>query len=208
MTAPLPNRIGDAQFTAIDFESAGEERGQTDVPIQVGLAGMHGGQIRKETFFRSFLHTDRPIAWTAREVHRIRQEDLQDAPSLLDLWPELNRRMNNRLIVSHSCGTEKKFLRVFAMHQFGPWIDTLKVARAFYPDLPSHTLGDLLTRLGLEEQVNRICPGLAWHDALFDAVAALVLLRHVIQRAGLEGYPVEALIRVRSLARRGRPRQG
>jgi DNA polymerase-3 subunit epsilon len=194
MTESSPKRIGDATFAAIDFESAGEERGQTDVPIQIGIGEMRGGQILKETFFCSFLRTERSIAWTSRDVHNIRDDDLKDAPSLLDLWPELNRRLSNRLVVAHSCGTEKKFLRVFAMHQFGPWVDTLKVARAFYPGLPSHTLGDLLKRFVLEDQVRELCPGREWHDALFDSVAALVLLRYVIKEAKLAAYPADALI--------------
>ncbi len=104
--------VRDVEFAAIDFESAGVSRGQTDVPIQIGMAALRGGVITDP--FRSYLQSDRPIAWSARKVHGIEDADLADAPTLLALWPELRTRFANRWIVSHGAGTEKRFLRAFS----------------------------------------------------------------------------------------------
>ncbi len=57
-------RVRDVEFAALDFESAGVARGQTDVPIQIGMATLRGGGIGDS--FRSYLHSDRPVAWSAR----------------------------------------------------------------------------------------------------------------------------------------------
>ena len=35
---PLSDTIGGLRFAAIDFESAGAARGQTDQPVQIGIA--------------------------------------------------------------------------------------------------------------------------------------------------------------------------
>jgi DNA polymerase-3 subunit epsilon len=181
-----------SRFTAIDFESAGAARGEADSPVQVGLATWsladgHGGN------FVSHLSTDRPVQWSARKVHGIGPEDLKDAPALLSLWPELKGRLAGAVVVAHGKGTEKRFLRAFPGHGFGPWIDTLLLARAAWPELPDHSLGALCVRRGLTEKVRTIVPEKSWHDALFDAAASLVLLEHVVAELSLADLPVEHL---------------
>ena len=181
-------------FTAIDFESAGAAPGMTDTPVQIGLMswsleGGHGDA------FVSHLHTDRPIQWSARKVHGIGPGDLANAPTLLSLWPELKKRLAGAVVVAHGKGTEKRFLRAFPGHGFGPWIDTLLLARAAWPDLPDHSLGSICDQLALSNQVRALVPEKSWHDALFDAAASLVLLRHLIQSLNAANHPLEALLR-------------
>ena len=88
---------------------------------------------------------------------------------------------------------EKRFLRAFPWHGFGPWLDTLTLLRRAFPDLPNHRLGDAVMALGLADEVDALCPGLRWHDALYDAVACAVAVRHVVRGAGLEGVPLRQL---------------
>jgi DNA polymerase-3 subunit epsilon len=182
------------RFTAIDFESAGAARGSTDSPVQVGLAswsleGGHGGS------FVSYLRTDQPVQWAARKVHGIGPEQLAEAPSLLTLWPELKSRLAGAVVVAHGKGTEKRFLRAFPGHGFGPWIDTLLLARAAWPALPDHSLGALCEHHGLTPIVSGLVPEKSWHDALFDAVASLILLESLIRDLDLAGHPAESLAR-------------
>ena len=180
-------------FTAIDFESAGATRGKTDSPVQVGLAswsvddGHHGS-------FVSYLQTDQPIQWSARKIHGIGPAQLKEAPPLLGLWPELKSRLAGAAVVAHGKGTEKRFLRAFPGHGFGPWIDTLLVSRAAWPDLTDHSLGALCASFDLTETVERLVPGRSWHDALFDAVASLVLLEHLIASHALADLAMESLL--------------
>ena len=187
-------RVCDCRFTAIDFESAGAARGMTDSPVQVGLASWSMGGGHGDAFV-SYLATDQPVQWSARKVHGIGPEDLADAPSLLSLWPELKQRLAGAVVVAHGKGTEKRFLRAFPGHGFGPWIDTLLLARAAWPELGDHSLGALCRHWELTEKVRAIVPEKSWHDALFDAVASLVLLEHLLDSHSLAGHPVECLLR-------------
>lgn len=185
--------VGDCRFTAIDFESAGAARGRTDVPVQVGLAGWsaasrHGGH------FVSYLAADTPITWAARKVHGIRDEDLAAAPTLLALWPELKGRLAGVVVVAHGKGTEKRFLRAFPGHGFGPWVDTLLLARAAWPEIEDHSLSALCDHLGLTPAVQSMLPGRRWHDALYDAGASLVLLEHLVEAFDLADKPLECLL--------------
>ena len=182
MGSPLASQT---TFAAIDFESAGFEKGGTDVPVQIGIAILTPElEIRPEDFFTSYLASDQKVTWAARKVHGISDDDLIGAPQLLQLWPEINRRLRDRCVVAHGSGTEKRFLRAFPMHGFNTWVDTLTISHAAYPEIGDHSLGALCDRLGLSGEVEQLCPERSWHDALYDAIASLVLLRKVIRDAG------------------------
>ena len=175
--------VSEIPFAAIDFESAGVGKGATDVPVQIGIAWMGGGVMGES--FESFLGTDQPITWSAQKVHGIRSDDLKGAPTLPALWPKIKALMEGRWIVAHGAATEKRFLRVFPFHGFGPWIDTLKLARAAWPERESYSLGDLVISLGLEGEVRALRENFRWHDALSDSLASLVLLRQIITETGV-----------------------
>jgi len=201
-------RVREIEFAAIDFESAGVARGQTDVPIQVGVAILRDGAIVEP--FGSYVQSDRPVAWSARKVHGIADADLVGAPTLMALWPELRARLGGRWIVSHGAGTEKRFLRAFPGHGFGPWVDTLTLFQASVPEVDSHSLSALAAACGCEEECLALRSDFRWHDALCDALASLVLLRWLIARCALADEPADVLLnpdRARYFAlRSNRPR--
>lgn len=201
---PLPERLPrevdpgpllkDATFAAIDFESAGAARGRTDTPVQLGMAvwSLAGGH---RDAFHSYLHSGQKITWSARKVHGIRDDDLAGAPRLQELWGSVKRQLSGAVVVAHGVGTEKRFLRAFPGHRFGPWLDTLLVARCAYPSLASHSLSEICEALGLAGRVFAMHPDRKWHDALFDATASLVVLEHVIADHDLADRGVEILLR-------------
>jgi DNA polymerase-3 subunit epsilon len=185
--------IRHCRFTAIDFESAGAARGKTDSPVQVGLASWSIDDGHHDAFV-SYLATDQPVQWSARKVHGIGPEHLANAPSLLSLWPDLKRRLSGAIVVAHGKGTEKRFLRAFPGHGFGPWIDTLLLSRALWPELKDHSLGALCETHGLTDRVRAIVPEKSWHDALFDSAASLILLAHTIGQLALDDHPLESIL--------------
>lgn len=185
--------IRDTLFTAIDFESAGTSPGKTDAPVQIGTCtwSLSDGITDEWT---SYIYTDQPITWAAQKVHNISSDDLRDAPKLMLLWPHLKSRLGNAAIVAHGHGTEKRFLHAFPGHGFGPWIDTLQLSRAAWPDLPSHSLGDICHSLQLGDQVRARLPEKNWHDALFDSIASIIILQHLIESFRLQDAPLYTLL--------------
>lgn len=185
--------VSEARFAAIDFESAGTARGGTDCPIQIGMAcwSLNKGITDR---FVSFIHTDQPVQWSAQKVHGISTADLHDAPTLLSLWPEIRTRLRGAVVVAHGKGTEKRFLRGFPGHGFGPWIDTLTLSRAVWPGLAAHSLSAVCQGLDLSEMVAEFAPGKNWHDALFDSLASLLILEKAIQALGLHRHTVDELV--------------
>ena len=187
-------RVRDVMFAGIDFEGAGARRGEVEWPVQIGMGrwSLAGGY---ENFYVSLLEGEGRVDWYAKKVHGIDEGKLVGAPSLLSLWPEVNGRLGNGAVpVAHAKGTEKRFLRKFPGNLFDPWVDTLLLARAALPDRRKHSLGDLCEDLGVAERVRALVPERDWHDALFDAVASLVLLEWIVKKYGLQDLPLWALV--------------
>lgn len=174
-------------IVAIDFETTGQVPGQTDMPWQLGAAVLHNGTFRPETTLSIFLrvpadHHFNP--YTPGRWASIR-DTLSQCPTLQDKWRELAPWLTGHWLAAHNAPTERKILRQsFPLHSFGPWLDTLRLARAAYPSLESHALGDVLDALGLSARVNAACPTLAPHDALYDAVGCACLLQHILSLDG------------------------
>ena len=133
-------KVTEVPFAVIDFESAGSAPGLTDEPVQIAVIHWNGEEIK--TALNSYLRPSRKVTWSAKEVHGIGDEMLVRAPLFVDLWPQVKSSLGNRWVVAHGAATEKRFLRVFPFHGFGPWVDTLTLTRAVYPSLPSHALSD------------------------------------------------------------------
>lgn len=142
-------------FAALDFETTGYARGGGNEPWQLGVALMDGdGSVKscREWFFRS--------------------DAKPDAPSFMDQWHEFHPLLSGRVLVAHNISTERTVLtRAAPLTRWGPWIDTLKKAKAKYPGLPSYALCDLCALFGIAP----VLENRTWHDALYDAVACAAL---------------------------------
>lgn len=186
--------VGELSFAALDFESAGERPNEAGIPVQLGVVWMQGLSVSSDSFYRSYLKASRPVTWTARQIHGITDEDLRDAPELLSLWPELKQRLGGRWMVAHGVGTEKRYLRAFPMHGFGPWIDTLTLSRKILTGRSSYSLSGLAGELSLEAEARALLPDFRWHEALSDALASLLLLKKLIELSGIADHPAETLL--------------
>lgn len=174
----------DVEFAAIDFESAGTAPSLAEEPVQIAVVHMRAGVILPA--INSYLRPTRPVTWAAKAVHGISDAQLANAPRLIDLWPQVKSSLEFRPVVAHGAATEKRFLRVFPLHGFGPWLDTLTLTRRIFPTLESHSLSDAIQSLGLANEAELTTPGFRWHDAACDATASLVLIRHLIHAVGFE----------------------
>lgn len=86
----------------------------------------------------------------------------------MDQWDDFYPVLANRRLVAHNTACEKTILtRLAPLTKWGPWTDTLRLAKARYPKLPSYRLGDLCETLGCVPEFE----GRTWHDGLYDAIA-------------------------------------
>ncbi|HRT05145.1 MAG TPA: 3'-5' exonuclease [Kiritimatiellia bacterium] len=185
----------DVPLTVLDFETTGAVAGHPDEPWQVGMVELKDGRVTGR-YHESYLRVAavRPFNPYAPGRHAELRGVLAAAPPPAELWPVWRPWLEGRPLAAHNIGTEKKFLqRAAPLHEFGPWIDTLKLARRVRPDLEGHALADVCAALGLVERTRERCPGRTWHDALFDAFASALVLEHCLALPGWEDVAVEAL---------------
>lgn len=187
---PANAPVREVVLAAIDFEGSGSSPGHSDEAVQVGIALLLPGEDSPTQLFRSYIHAEGRVTLAASSVHRISERDLQGAPPLAVLWPEIKKRLAGAVVLAHGAGTEKRFLRAFPFHGFGPWLDTLSLSRALLPALADHSLTSVAEELDVVSNVRAVCPQLDWHDALFDAVASLLVAKCMISRFDLQDASV------------------
>lgn len=183
-------------FTAIDFETTGSVDHLPSEPWQIGMCKVSYKDSISEGYSKYLkIDASRPFNRYAPGRHAQIRDILAESETIQSLWPDVFPWVSNGPVVAHNIGTEKTILRHTApLHKIGPWIDTLRLAKKFYPGLQSYALNDILIMLGLEDKVKTLCPDLEPHDAYYDAVACGILLLHFISSPGWENILVGQLI--------------
>ena len=138
-------------FIAIDFETRDD-----GTPWQLGAAKFVGGTLveTKDWRFDGGALGDRPLPWLTEEVMAY---------------------LMGSTLVAHNIACEKTLLTKAApITKWGPWQDTLKIAKKRYPGLASYKLEDLCKQFGIADRSVRVpdrtLEGRTWHDGLFDAI--------------------------------------
>lgn len=179
---------------ALDFETTGSAPGVLNMPWQIGLVVIHHGKVDMAHSFQSLLrvpegHPFNP--YTPGRWAQVRAE-LAQAPSLQELWPVLKPFLQGMPLVAHHAPTERGILsQEFPLQQFGPWVDTLSIARQAFPGQHDYKLENLIPNLGLAEIQKGRCPDTAPHDAFYDAVACGTFLENLLGAPGWNAVTLE-----------------
>ena len=145
------------EFAAIDFETTGPSGDGTNEPWQLGVALVRDGAVveTKEFFF--------DVEGAPERAHA--PDALGTLGSSFEEW---HPALAGRRLVAHNIACERTILtRAAPLTAWGPWTDTMRVAKARYPGLESYALGDLCELFGCAPRME----GRTWHDGLYDAVA-------------------------------------
>lgn len=183
----------------VDFEGSRE----TGI-VEFGVVTLLGGAIADVA--TRVCAARAHVAADETRVHGLRDTDLADAAPFEAEWERFAALRASGVLAAHFSGTENSLLRAVwpcarlspdFLHpgaetsEWGPWIDTGRLALAALPRGASAALGDVVTALGLaaalEEAALRWCPPArrGYHCAPYDALAsALVLLRLAREREG------------------------
>ncbi len=149
------------EFLAIDFETTGFDGCGTNEPWQLGAALVRDGEIveTREWYF--------DVEGAPERAHE--SDALGTPQSSFETWSPF---LVGRRLVAHNIACERTILtKVAPFTKWGPWVDTLRLAKARYPGLPSYRLGDVCGMLGCVPQMD----GRTWHDGLYDAIACAEL---------------------------------
>ena len=172
--ADLPWR--QATFAVVDLEATGLDLRRDEVGSG-GVVVVRGGRITADRWYQP-VRPSRPIDPEAMKLHGLTAAELAQAPTLVDVLPELRTRLRDTTIVAHAAWVERAFLDR-ALRPLGErlpdgLVDTASLARAAglaVPDTHAPDLETLARHLGLPVHT----PHHALGDALTTAEVLLVL---------------------------------
>ena len=177
--------------------------------FELGMVRMHGGV--PVAGFSALCRPRRPVPREELALCRLRPASLAGADPFSSHWERLVAARSEGPFGAHGAGTEHGLLvdafpfpptspdprpNFPPAASWGPWVDTLRIARQLRPGLPGYSLDHLILSEGIGPELEKLaavwCPtGRAQrHAALYDAIAAALLLT-AWQRSGLLRSPVD-----------------
>lgn len=176
-------------FLVLDTETTGMDPAKDQV-IELGYVGT---DLERDLFRDSHLVCPTvPIKPEASAVHHLVDEDLKGAMSLQDAIYQMREETTGCeppvAYVAHRAPFDRGFLPMLTDK---PWLDTLRMAKRYLPDVPSHSNQALRYRLKLD-----VPRDIGAHRAEGDCLATAALLRHLLagpakadfERLGVAGF--------------------
>lgn len=183
--------------------------------VEYGVVSLLGGNIVGAQ--TRLCATNAPVPQLDTQCHGLCDADLANSPPMRTSWDYFANLRREGLFCAHHAPTEHGLLKAvwpypgmmpdhaqasgtFA-NDWGPWLDTCRLAAAWQPRLGDYSLSALIEwfRLGkrLEQIAETLCPPhrKRYHCALYDALGAALLLRHLCSLPGRESFSLETLVR-------------
>lgn len=154
-------------YISLDLETTGLNP-RLDRIIEIGALKVENGEIADT--FCSFVNPGRRLEERIRDLTGIRDEDVESAPYIEEVLPELFRFLEDLPLLGHSVLFDFSFLKKAAVDLRIPFernaADTLKIARKYLKELEHRSLDYLCEHYKIPHRA---------HRALEDAKATHIL---------------------------------
>ncbi len=156
--------------------------------VELGIVAIDGGDIGQVGTW--LVRPDQPISRRVTGIHGIANADVADSPRFEDVKLEVLQVLSGRFMVAHNASVDWDVLHRKLPELDPPCVvDTLRLAKALFPGRPSYKLADLLDGFDLHKAIEGVDG--APHRAGYDALAALHLFLHLVQRSPRGSLSVE-----------------
>lgn len=168
--------VADApDFVVIDVETACS---RVSSICQIGIVGFRDGRIQFE--YETLIDPrDRFSSFNTR-IHGIAAAHVVGRPCFAEVHEAVCGHLAGRVTVAHSSFDKGAVAAACRVHDRAMvdtvWLDSVRVARRAWPELPNHKLNVVSRHLGIP---------LRHHDALSDARAAGMIVVRAIEHTGL-----------------------
>ena len=154
-------------YVCIDLETTGLNP-KTDKIIEIGAVKVVDGKMAGT--YSSYVNPGRKLEGRITELTGIAQEQVDGAPDIAQVLPELLDFLGDLPLLGHRVLFDYSFVKKAAVNQKCPFekqgIDTLRIARCFLPELEKRSLEYLCKYYGIPHHA---------HRALADAEATVTL---------------------------------
>lgn len=141
-------------YVSIDIETTGLSPIYDEI-IELGAVKYRAGSVVDT--FSSLVKPENPIDPFITQMTGITNEMLENAPLLSDILPSFLDFIGNEILVGHNINFDVNFVYDACDSMgFSPFnndfIDTMRLARRMYKDMPNHKLDTLIDYFGLERR--------------------------------------------------------
>ncbi len=157
-------------LTFFDLETTGLDPRKGHRIIEIAGIRIEDGKILEERNFVSMVNPERDIPWEARQVNKISEEQVKDAPTIDAVLPQFLEFARGTSLVAHNAAFDYGFLQVEKEYCWG-YVElpecfcSMLLSRSLYPTEFRHSLDVLCKKFDLTMPAER-------HRALADTVLA------------------------------------
>lgn len=160
-------------YTALDLETTGLDP-KFDAIIEIGAVRVKNGII--VDCFNSLVNPEYEIDEFITKLTGITNKMLSTAPTIKKILPDAISFIGEDTIIAHNANFDINFMYDACLSLSQPFfsndfIDTMRMSRLLFPDLPHHRLGDVIQHFDVSTPVN--------HRATGDAEAAHICYEHM-----------------------------
>ncbi|NLD16025.1 MAG: PolC-type DNA polymerase III [Tissierellia bacterium] len=137
-------------FVIFDVETTGFSA-KNDKIIEIGAIKIQNGEIIDS--FNILINPKEPLKDEIIALTGITDSMLVNQPEINEVVDDFNKFISNSILVAHNASFDISFIKN-SFERYGlefkkPYIDTLELSRIFYPNVRSHSLGNVAKRLGV-----------------------------------------------------------
>lgn len=150
------------RFVVIDLETTGLMTDFDEI-IEIAALKVIDGEIVDK--FQQLVKPESEINSFIQDITGITNEMVADAPKIDDVIPLFDTFVGSEIVVGHNVNFDVNFLydnyqKCLCKPFQNNYIDTMRIARKLFPDLPHHRLKDIVQYLNIQES--------GYHRALKD----------------------------------------
>jgi DNA polymerase-3 subunit epsilon len=173
---PSPDPQPNVDFVVIDVETACS---RVSSICQIGIVGFRDG--REAFAYETLVDPCDEFSPFNTRIHGISGDHVVGKPTFGHVHEEVGGYLTGRVTVAHSSFDKGALAAACRVHDREAietrWLDSVRVAKRAWPDLPSHRLNVLTRFLGVRHK---------HHDALSDARAAGMVIVRAIDHTGID----------------------
>ena len=165
----------DTEYCVLDLETTGISY-KTEKITEVGIIKYKNGEVIDE--FECFVNPEKPIPPKVVEITHITDDMVKDADTIDKVIPKIIDFIGDSVLVAHNADFDIRYLK-YNFEKYGyklenTYIDTLRLAKAIFPDLKKYKLGLIADALKIKVDVA--------HRALDDVKTLVAVFKVMIER--------------------------
>ncbi len=177
---PLPH------LTVFDVETTGLDPRKGHRIIEIAGVRIVNGEIDETQSFVSLVNPERDIPWEAKQVNKIKDEDVATAPGIEEVLPKFLEFASGSVLVAHNASFDMGFLQCekdicWGYVELPDCLCTMRLSQTVFAKEFGHSLDAVSKRLNLQIPTAR-------HRALPDVILTAHALLRMIDIGRIDSF--------------------